>query len=406
MTARPVRFDRLDRYALRLFAGPLAALLATLLLAQLLERVLRLFDLAASVGAPPGRVLVMVANLVPHYLGLAVPMAFTAAIFMAAARLTDDSELDVMLSAGRSTTRVAVPYFVLAVLLVPLNFYLLGELQPLTRYGYRLAVYETLQTGWNARVEENSFVDAGQGLTFSADTIAPDRLGGVVVVRRLDGVEEVTTAPRGRFVSGGEGRGVMLRLEDGLVLRESRGQAATTYRFDEGVVNRDLAPPATPFRARGESAREQTSAELWRAMETNGDRKSAAEFHGRLARSLVPPLLPLLAFPLGMAAKRGRRAPGVIFAALTLIALNHALQFGQSLAESGRLPAAPAVWTPFALFAVLSVWIFATSRAWPGDNPVSRAVASIDRLLEGLRPKRRAAAPAAPAVPVLPASSP
>ena len=394
---RRFAFDRLDRYALRLFGGPLAALLATLLLAQLLERVLRLFDLAASVGAPPSRVLVMVANLVPHYLGLALPMAFTAAIFMAAARLSDDSELDVMLSAGRSIARIAMPYFVLALLLVPVNLFLLGELQPLTRYGYRLSVYETLQTGWNARVEESSFVDAGHGLTFSADVIGPDRLGGVFVMRRSEGVEEVTTAPRGRFVPGAEGRGVLLRLEDGLVLRESRGAAPTIYRFDEGFVNRDLAPPPTPFRSRGESAREQTSAELWRVMQGSAERKSAAEFHGRLARALVPPLLPLLAFPLGMASKRGGRAPGVVFAALALIALNHTLQFGQSLAESGRLAAAPAVWTPFALFALLSVWIFASSRAWPGDNPISRAVDAVDKLLEGLRPRRRVANAAAAA---------
>ena len=35
-----------------------------------------------------------------------------------------------------------------------------------------------------------------------------------------------------------------------------------------------------------------------------------------------------------MAAKRGRRAPGVVFATLALLALNQALQFGESLAET------------------------------------------------------------------------
>ena len=72
--------DRLDRYALRLVAGPLALALLALLMAQLLERLLRLFDLAAAAGAPPSSVLVMASMLVPHYLGLALPMAFTASI--------------------------------------------------------------------------------------------------------------------------------------------------------------------------------------------------------------------------------------------------------------------------------------------------------------------------------------
>ena len=103
---------------------------------------------------------------------------------------------------------------------------------------------------------------------------------------------------------------------------------------------------------------------------------------------LLPPLLPLLALPLGMASKRGRRTPGVVFASLALLLLNHMLQFGKSLAESGRLPAALAVWTPYLLFALLSLWIFRGSLAWPGDNPVSRTVGVLERLIERLKPRR------------------
>jgi hypothetical protein len=160
--------------------------LATLLVAQLLERLLRLLDLAASAGAPLSSVVVMVANLVPHYLGLALPMAFTAAIFIAAARMSDDCELDVMLSTGRSIARIAAPYFCLAALLIPFSAYLHGQVQPVTRYGYRLAVYEAMQTGWNAKVEENRFIDAGKGATFSAREVDADgsHLRGVFVERR------------------------------------------------------------------------------------------------------------------------------------------------------------------------------------------------------------------------------
>ncbi len=98
------------------------------------------------------------------------------------------------------------------------------------------------------------------------------------------------------------------------------------------------------------------------------------EFHGRLARTVLPLLLPLLALPLGMAAKRGRRAPGTVFAALALLALNQALQFGESLGETGRAPAWLAVWLPVVFFGVLGIWLFRSSLQWPGDNPVMRAV--------------------------------
>ncbi|NUZ05229.1 LptF/LptG family permease [Piscinibacter koreensis] len=386
---RPFVPDRLDRHALRLLIVPLVAALGVLLMSQLLERLLRLFDIAASSGAPLWSVLPMAANLVPHYLGMALPMAFTAAIFMAAATLVDDSELDIMLSSGRSLARIAAPYFALGALLALFNLYLFSELQPHTRYGYQVAVQRAVQTAWVARIEENRFVDTGQGNVFSADTVDADGRGlsNVFAERSTPQYEEITTAARGRLEPRGDGRGWTLDLQRGLVVRVADGAVVSTLRFPEGVASRDLTPRGPPFRPRGASVRERTSAELWRDMRSGGrDPKVAAEFHGRLARALIPPLLPLIALPLGIASKRGRRAPGVVFATLALFALHHALQFGERLADSGRVAALPALWLPFLGFALLGVWIFRRSLAWPGDNPVTRAVNAIESAFErGIR---------------------
>lgn len=388
--------DRLDAYALRLFAAPLALALGTLLLAQMLERLLRLFDLAAATGADLLLVARMAANLVPHYLGLAIPTAFTAAIFMAVARLGDNSELDVMLGTGRSITRVALPYFGVALALCAFNLYLFGHLQPLTRYGYHLAVHEARQAGWDARVQPNRFVSAGQGFRLSAQQVSEDGRGlrDVFVQRRVEGVEEITTARHGRLQPEPGGKRLLLHLREGVTVRESADGQVWRVAFDESLVNADFTPTPPPFRARGDSVRELTLPELWAAM--HGQRpdldirpaKLAGEFHGRLARSLILPLLPLLALPLGMAAKRGRRVPGVVFACIALLALNHALQFGESLAESGRAAALPAVWLPVLVFGVFSAWLFRGSLAWPGDNPVTRAIGVIERGFEGLGRKR------------------
>lgn len=396
-TLRRLVPDRLDLHTLRHLAGPLAFALAALLLAQLLERLLRLFDLAAASGAALSSVLRMAANLVPHYLGLAVPTAFTAAIFMAIARLGDDNELDVMLATGRSIARVAWPYFLVAVLLTGFNVYLFGFLQPLSRYGYHVAVHDATQAGWDARVEGNRFVQAGHGFTMSAASVDASgrRLQGVFVDRRDQGSEEVTTARAGRLVPSADGRRLLLELEDGVIVREERDGGLSRLRFERGVINEDFTPAPPPFRARGDSVRELTLPELWAGLqgqEVGASRaKLAGEFHGRLARALLPPLLPLLALPLGMAAKRGRRAPGVVFACLALLALNHSLGFGESLAESGRANAWLAVWTPLLVFGVISLWLFRSSLAWPGDNPVMRAVGAIESAFEGVGRKRKPA---------------
>jgi lipopolysaccharide export system permease protein len=380
--------DRLDIYTLRSLAGPLFLSLAVLLLAQLLERLLRLFDMAAATGAGLPAVLKMAAALVPHYMGLAIPTAFFAAVFMTIARFGDDVELDVMLSTGRSTTRVAMPYFAVAVLLCAFNVYLFGYLQPISRYGYRVAAHDAVQARWDGRLEDRRFIGAGRGFTLSADKVDIDGYGlhGVFVERRTPAGEEVITAPHGRLVPSPSG--LLLELDDGLIVRDETDGRVSTLRFAHGRINDDFSAPP-PYRARGDSVRELTLPELWRG-ELPGHlepqerlNKRSGELHGRLARAFLPPLLPLLALPLGMAAKRGRRAPGIVFAALALLALYHALQFGESLAESGRASGLVAVWTPYLVFGGLGIWLFRSSLRWPGDNPVVRAVNVIENSFEG-----------------------
>jgi len=388
--SRPSFADRLDRYTLRQLAGPLALSLGVLLVAQLMERLLRLFELVAATGAAVTQVLTMAANLVPHYLGLALPTAFTAAIFIAVARLGDDNEIDVMLGAGRSIARLAMPFILVAVVIAGFNVYLFGFLQPLSRYGYHVAVHEALNAGWDARVEERRFVTAAHGITLSADSVAADgrSLEGVFIERRDERGELITTAPRGRLVPSPDGSQLLLELEQGLMVRLNGDRSLSAVRFVHGTINDDFTPVPPPFRARGESVRELTLPELWSGVRGadlgQPPRKVAAEMHGRLARILAVLFLPLLAVPLGMAAKRGQRAPGVVFAVLALLILNHSLQFGESMAESGRAAAAPALWIPWTVFGAICLWIFRRSLAWPGDNPVTRSVRAIEAAFEGI----------------------
>jgi lipopolysaccharide export system permease protein len=390
--------DRLDAYALRSLAGPLLLCLAVLLLAQLLERLLRLFDMAAATGASLWIVAKMIGALVPHYLGMALAAAFFAAMFISVARVGDDNELDAMLATGRSISRMAVPYFLVAILLCAFNFYLIGFLQPMTRYGYHVVAHEARQTGWNARMEDNRFITVKRQFTLGADSVGADgrQLRGVFVDRR-DGVhEEVITAQEGRLVPSADGKRLLLELRNGLIVRDEGAGAVRSVQFKQGRINEDFTAVPPPFRARGESVRELTLPEL-RQVPTGIDSASstaaqrAGEFHGRIARALLPLLLPLLALPLGMAAKRGRRAPGTVFATLALLAINQSMQFGESLAETGRAPAMLGVWLPWVLFAVLGLWLFRSSLQWPGDNPVMRAVSAIEAAFEGVGRKKKPA---------------
>ena len=392
--------DRLDVYTLRALLGPLLISVGVLLTAQILERLLRLFELAAATGASALMVLEMIGSLVPHYLGTALPAAFFAAIFMATARIGDDNELDAMLATGRSITRMAVPYVFVALVLVAFSAYLFGYLQPMTRYGYNATAYAARNAGWNARMEANRFVSVKKGYTLGADAVGADgrTLGQVFVERHDADAEEIVTAERGRLVPSADGTSLQLELGNAMIVNALADGTVRIMQFMEGRINEDFTAVPPPFRARGgapdgdDAVRELTLPELLAPPPAAQDVTAAqrnGEFHGRLARSVLPLLLPLLALPLGMAAKRGRRAAGTVFAVLALLSLNQALQFGEALAETGRAAAWLSVWLPMLLFGLLGVWLFRSSLQWPGDNPVVRAVTAIETAFEGLQKRRK-----------------
>ncbi|MET0281665.1 MAG: LptF/LptG family permease, partial [Steroidobacteraceae bacterium] len=222
------------------------------------------------------------------------------------------------------------------------------------------------------------------------------QLQGVFVERRGERTEEVITAQSGTLVPSVDGKRLLLELSNGLIVSDNPDGTVRTVKFADGRINEDFTLVPPPYRPRGESVRELTFPELWRSQLPQGSDITAherdGELHGRLARTLMPLLLPLLALPLGMAAKRGRRAPGTVFAAVALLALNQSLQFGESLAESGKAMAQVSVWLPVVLFGVLGLWLFRSSLQWPGDNPVMRAVSAIEGAFEGLQRKKKAPA--------------
>ena len=97
------------------------------------------------------------------------------------------------------------------------------------------------------------------------------------------------------------------------------------------------------------------------------------------------PFLPLLAIPLGMASKRGRRAPGLILAGVVLIGFHHAISMAQGLATTGQVEPGPAIGGISAVFIGICLWLFFSSLKRPGDTPITRAVAAIGDLVHWAR---------------------
>jgi lipopolysaccharide export system permease protein len=391
-----------DRYMLRLTLWPLLGASAVTLVALLLERVLRLLQMLSQSSNRFGFVAELAANLVPHYLGLTLPAAFFIALFVVIARLNEGSEIDALLASGVSLTRIVAPYLSLAAALVAVSLLLFGFLQPYSRYAYRAVLHSAQTAGWSGLAEPQTFFSPSDRILMTADTVdeSGEHLARVFIRKTLpDGREEVTTSDRGELTRNPNGSQVTLELQSGQQFSTSPKGSPRVLSFESSSLVLPLSSAEKLLRSRGEDARELTLGELVRQARLRNPtiprQTLLAEFYVRLARSFCLPLLPLLAAPLGLAAKRGGRAPGIIIAGLILLAFQHLLQFGQGLAASGRAPALPAVGVPFVAFAAICIATFVSSRKRPGETPVSLVSERIGDLISRLTPKRESGSAAA-----------
>ncbi len=373
----------IDRYMLKLVAWPMVGCLGVTVVALLLERILRLLDALSQSSARFGYVTELAANLVPHYLGLALPVAFFVALFIVITKLSDGSEIDALLASGQSLSRIAVPFVCVGLLLTAFSVALFGYSQPYSRYAYRSVMHAAVNAGWNGRLSGGAFIDEDNLLMTADDADPAGQSLTRVFIRRLDakGREEVITAATADLQADAAGDKVTLLLRRGQRIGADAAGGYRTLVFDQFVTEMPLAGAATLLRARGGDERELTLGELARQAASGHSvlprATLLAELYGRLARAAFLPFLPLLAFPLGLAAKRGNRTPGLIVAGVLLLAFQHSLQLGQSLAEAGKANPAVAIWTPFLVFTGFSVWMFLGSRKRPGDTPVTRLVRAI-----------------------------
>lgn len=392
----------LDRYILREMTKPLVVSLSVVLIALLMERILRLFDLLASHGGAFDLVVRMAANLIPHYLGLALPAAFFISIFVVVSKFGEENELDAVQSTGLSVGRFTRPFLWMGVAFMAFSILLFGFMQPYGRYAYRAIYHTVVSAAWDATVPQSAFVQARDGLTITADVVdATGREMERVFVHQIrDDAEWVTTAARGVLGMSPDRTRILLTLEEGVQLRTPTEGEPQVLSFRKLTLDRAFSLEVPPYRERGGSERELTLVELWEEMRAPFSMiprsHLRAEFHARLARALTLPLLPLLAVPMGMAAKRARRGLGIALAAVILVLYNYALQFGESLGDIGRVSPPLGIWVPYVLFAALCGWLFHRAQVRPGENPFAHTFDRIElwthnltRMFPRLRRRKR-----------------
>jgi lipopolysaccharide export system permease protein len=379
-----LRLTLIDRYMLKRVSWPLGAAIAIGMAALLLERLIRLLDLFANRGGPLTLILKMLGNLVPHYLAIAIPAAFFVGILYAVLRMSNDSELDVMRASGLSLRRLAAPMMVMAVVLMFASAIILGFLQPYTRYAYRALVYLVTETSWNSAIERGAFFSGFGGKTILIGDIADGgRSLSKIFIQETDdnGNNIALSALTGELTSDPQTFSLTLVLHDGIrVDSKPDGTGGKASTFGTFKMPLEVVAPE-PFRTERKES-ELSIPDLVRAHFENwpglGRDDVTAELNYRIARTLTVLFLPLLAIPMGLTSRRQPTSIRIVAGIAMLIIYNQVLQFGQNMAENGRMSAFVAIWIPFLVFSLGSVYLFHVANSRLNQDPLAIVFGTID----------------------------
>jgi lipopolysaccharide export system permease protein len=367
----------IDGYILRRVLMPLLAAVGIAMAALLMQRLIHLLDLFANRGSPLSIILKMLGNLVPFYLGIALPAALFIGVLYAGSRLSNDSELDAMRASGMSLLRLMVPILALAAVLVVISSYLLGWLQPVTRFGYRALVHLVTDTQWDSAIERGAFFSGFGGKTILIGDISDGgRTLTKIFVKEQDenGRSVIVTAERGDLLKQSDFT-LVLSLHNGVRSETSqKGDTTRAMTFTQLDLPLDSIAP-DPFRPRGEKESELTFNELvkyyFNTPENLDYEDILAEINERLVRTVSIFFLPFLAFPVGISSRRTSKSLRMVVGVLFLILYYEVLQFGEAWVSKGHMGPALALWLPCGIFASCSLWLFWMADRRPGQDPLA-----------------------------------
>ncbi|OYZ86517.1 MAG: LPS export ABC transporter permease LptF, partial [Sphingomonadales bacterium 17-56-6] len=362
----------------RLVMLPLLATLAIAASLLLLEKMLNLFDFVAAEGGPVSVVWRMLANLMPEYLSLGIPIGLLLGILLAFRRLATSSELDIFRAVGMSYFRLLRVPFLLAIALAMVNFAIVGFLQPSARYLYEELRFELRSGAFGAKVRVGEFNNVGKNLTVRIDESKNNgnELSGLFVFAQSNNGQSIAvTAEKGQFLRTDDPDTILLRLQKGTLIHDAPSYTSPrVLSFTSHDVPIPL-PQIENFRNRGGKDREYLISELVHiggdAQKPASERNKAwANFHFRLVEVAMMLLLPFLALALAIPPKRSTSALGVFLSIVMVVTYHKINEYAEGVGGMGVIDPFFALWLPFLLFAGLIIWMYHVIAHVPGGQPI------------------------------------
>ena len=303
----------------------------------------------------------------PFFLAFITPMSVMMAVLLTFMRMSGDNEIVALRACGMNPHRFLVPVMVFCLMGWLLTTFITMAALPWGNRSYFNLSADLARTHIDAVIKERTFIDNFDGMVLYINKVnLQDRSMKDVFIedKRNPSASNIIVAPSGRLISETENQNIRLRLFNGSINQVNLNeQTAHTISFETYEMKLDLKQALSKKKGQSKAIEEMNVWELKRFINAAGKKdnsyfKALMKFHEKFALPFACFALGLMAIPLGMQSKRGKRSMGTVTGIILFLTYYILLSMGWSFGESGTLPPVVGMWCPNILISAVGLYLY------------------------------------------------
>ena len=354
-----------NRYVLKEMLAPFSINILVFTFLFLMTELIKITNWIVNYNLSIFSVFMLIFFTMPYFLMFIIPMSVMLAVVLTFLRLSADNEIVALKSCGLSVYGLLPPVLIISIagFLVTLFITLYGV--PKAKSTLEDMVLEMAASNVDIGLKERTFNDAFKNVMLYVNKIDLNQKKLIDIFiedKRQQDITSTVVAPEGRLFSE-PGKFIFhMVLSNGTIHQTNlKEHTANSIHFDTYKLSLDLKKELERAGKREKDRDEMSIAELQQVLNQSTKKdedyyKALIAIHRRFSLPAACLALGLLAFPLGIQSKSGKRSFGLILCLFFFLLYYLMLSAGYALGKKGVYPPVIGMWLPNLTMAIMGMY--------------------------------------------------
>ncbi len=315
-------------------------------------------------------VVLMILYSTPLVLVFVIPMSIMMSILLTFLRMSSDNEIMALKSGGLSTYRLLPPVIVFSLMGLVTTLYITVFVTPRASTAIEDLTFSVAASNVDIGLKERTFNDDFKDVVLYINKVDPKRnefLDVFIEDKRQDGFVSTVVAPRGKLFSEPDKFVYHLLLYKGTIHQTNLDdRMANSIGFDTYKLSLNLQEEFSTANQRRRHSAERGLIELIqyaKSFKIKDKRyyRVLIDIHLKFSVPAACLAMGLLAMPLGLHSRSGKRTFGLIIGLFLILIYYLMVSAGLVFGKTGRIPPAIGLWLPNVVMGIAGIWFVVRS---------------------------------------------